>query len=124
MRYATIGRAKAALLALLLVAAAMPWADASAHRGHRGGVRLGIHLGVPLYSPWYYGPYYYPPAYYPPAVVAVPTEPPVYIERAEEDSAPGPANYWYYCDRSETYYPYVKKCPGGWRKVLPRPEDE
>jgi len=80
----------------------------------------------PFYG--YPGPYYrYPPDYayppyaaYPPTVV-VPSSPPVYIER-EDDAAASPRDgYWYYCDRPEGYYPYVKECPGGWERVAPRP---
>lgn len=30
--------------------------------------------------------------------------------------APG---YWYYCDNSRQYYPYVSTCARGWRAVTP-----
>jgi hypothetical protein len=29
--------------------------------------------------------------------------------------------YWYYCERSKSYYPYVKECPSGWTRVAPQP---
>lgn len=65
-------------------------------------------------------PYYYPPAYaYPPTVV-VPTTPPVYIQQ-ESQPIPSQTNYWYYCQKPDGYYPYVKDCPGGWLPVAPKP---
>lgn len=60
---------------------------------------------------WYSQPVYpYPNPYTPPLVVA-PTVP----------SAPPQVQYWYYCDASQTYYPYVQACPGGWRMVPATP---
>lgn len=94
-------------------------------------------MGVPWVwgGPWYgYGGYYYPPyyyggyygygypgyGYYPPAVVS--SSPPTYIERGTPDVAPGGSSaYWYYCEQSGAYYPYVKECPGGWKQVTPQP---
>ncbi len=70
----------------------------------RGGARVGVFIGAPLYAPFFYPApsYYYSPA-------------PVYIEQA-----PTPA-YWYFCPDSNAYYPYVQECPGGWQPVLPQP---
>lgn len=34
-----------------------------------------------------------------------------------------PPGYWYYCETSKTYYPYVNECPEGWRQVPARPSD-
>jgi len=106
--------------ALLLAAAA---ASNSAF-AHRGGSHLD--LGFFIGPGWgYYGPAYpysypyYPayPVYVPPPVVV--QSPPVYLEQSP---APAPtAGYWYYCDRPEGYYPYVKECPGGWQRVAPQP---
>jgi hypothetical protein len=43
----------------------------------------------------------------------------VYVER---DQAQAPqAGYWYYCETSRGYYPYVKDCPSGWKAVPPAP---
>ena len=28
-----------------------------------------------------------------------------------------PAQFWYYCDESKAYYPYVATCNGPWRQV-------
>lgn len=105
---------------------------------HGGYVRYGGHSNVgvrivvdpflfgyyprPYYYPSYYSPYYYPPYYYPPAVVTVPTEPPVYVERGETAGpAPRASDSWYYCADPQGYYPYVEQCPGGWQAVPPRP---
>jgi hypothetical protein len=75
---------------------------------------FGVVVGAPFY-PWYYPPYYY----YPPAVVAVPAKPTTYVER-EGSHAAAPQQYWYYCEASKTYYPYVKECPAGWLRVVPQ----
>ncbi len=94
-------------------------------------VRFGVYLGAPFYGPGYYpyAPYYpyYPygvPAYgYPPVAVA-PASPPAYVEQgaAPLASAPAqPAESWYYCADSKTYYPYVKECPAGWQRVPAQP---
>jgi hypothetical protein len=99
-----------------------------------GGPRVsfGVHIGVPLWGPWYppYPPYYYPPPY-PPVVVA--PAPPTYVERPgyverppyiEQQNAPqrdDPNAWWYYCADSKSYYPYVKQCAGAWQRVSPRP---
>jgi hypothetical protein len=92
-----------------------------AHGGHRGGrVHFGFHFGVPLFSPWYYHP---APAYYYPAapVVVQPPAPPVYVERS--DIVPEGPGTWYFCRESNTYYPYVKQCPGGWTRVPAQPSN-
>ncbi len=95
------------------------------HGGHgHGHPGFGFYFGVPAFPRSYYYPYdpfYYP--YYPPAVVTVPSEPPVYIERERPapQSQQFPEGYWYYCSNPEGYYPYIKECPGGWRQVDPIP---
>ena len=45
-------------------------------------------------------------------------QPQVYIEPAPQQEE---QNYWYFCKKPEGYYPYVKKCPEGWLKVIPSP---
>ena len=104
-----------------------------AHGGHRhggghghwhGGSRVFVGVGA-YYGGWgYYGypwwpyypaysyPYYYPPA---PAVYS----PPAYEELPVP--APAPQSYWYYCQDSGQYYPYVKNCASNWVKVPPTP---
>ena len=94
------------------------WAD---HWHGHSNVSIGIGIGPYWGEPWHYRPYGYPYPYYPyypPVVVAAPVAPPVYVEQA----TPAPqTNYWYYCNASRTYYPYVKECPGGWQQVVPQP---
>lgn len=34
-----------------------------------------------------------------------------------------PYGVWYYCVASQTYYPYVRTCAGGWQQVPARPPD-
>lgn len=105
----------------LLAAALLGAGPAFAH-GHGGGrVHFGIGLNFGPYWGPYWGPgwYYPPPYYYPPAVVvAPPAAPPVYVERGDQ---PPQQSYWYYCEQSRGYYPYVKECPGGWKAVPPAP---
>lgn len=85
---------------------------------------FGFYFGSPYpYYPYpYWGPSY---PYYPPAVVAVPSSPPVYIERGDGSNAAPVQNdtqaFWYYCAGSNAYYPYVKQCPGGWERQVPMP---
>ncbi len=75
------------------------------------------------WGPWWgsypYYPYYpfYYPYYY--------SEPPIVMEeRAPSYAEPAPQAeeeyYWYFCPDSGNYYPYVKQCPSGWLKVVPR----
>ncbi|HVW51650.1 MAG TPA: hypothetical protein VHC91_14835 [Trinickia sp.] len=91
--------------------------------------RLGVYMGGPAY-PYYYpapvvpAPYYYAP--YPPPVVIAPGEPDVtYVERSQENDAQAgdqpPQGTWWYCDKTKTYYPYVKQCASGWREVPATP---
>ncbi len=108
-----------ALVAVFLVLGAAAAADANAH-GPRGRVHFGIHLGAPWYPYWHPWPYYYQPA----PIVVQRAEPPVYVERDEPPDAAAPQSWWYYCEQSKTYYPYVKSCPAGWQKVAPTPRPE
>lgn len=91
-----------------------------------------VYLGVPLWappayygSPWYGGGYWYGPGYT--TVVPVPSQPPVYIERGQDEGAPAPEaaapaqGWWYWCTDPEGYYPTVRECPGGWQQVAPQP---
>lgn len=99
-------------------------ASGAAYAG--GHVTVGIGVGVPAYS-YYPYPYYVPvapaPAYYYAPEVAVPDDPPTYVERGQAVEA-GPqqqAGTWYYCDAARAYYPYVKQCASGWRAVPANP---
>ena len=100
------------------------------HGGHGGGhFRSSIWFGPGWWGPWgypyYYDPYYpYHPYSYPyygePSVV-IEKQAPVYVQpnRQQEES-----DYWYFCTKPQGYYPYIKRCPGGWLKVVPSaPQD-
>jgi len=89
-------------------------------------------IGDPFwYSSWYYPfyyPYYYPyyPYYAPYGGVTEPSAPQEYIERTEpsEPSAARTPEVWYYCPKSNAYYPYIKECPEGWQIVPASPDAE
>lgn len=115
--------AACALLAALLSVPAPADAHGRHHHHHRhwhGGVTL--HFGAPWHwhPRWYYAP---PPVIYYPAPVYR-ASPPVYVERDDTPPAEAgdtPPAYWYWCADAGKYYPYVKDCPGGWRKVPAQP---
>lgn len=95
------------------VGAAVPSAPAAApaarpshgHHHHRVFVGGGFAFGYP----WgWWGP---PPPYY---YYPVPRESVTYIEQGE------PERWWYYCEASTGYYPYVRECPTGWERVAPQ----
>jgi hypothetical protein len=68
---------------------------------------------------WYLYPaplYPYPNPWEPPSVVLA--SPPASVLPAVP-----PAQYWYFCEASRTYYPYVATCPGGWQPVPATPSD-
>lgn len=108
-------------ISLLVTVAVLVLGFSAAGEAHvRGSVWIGPVWG-PGWGPGWGGPYYsYPYPYYPPS-------PPVVIQQQPQEyiyqQAPAPQSeqkYWYYCSESKTYYPYVKSCPGGWKKVLPQ----
>lgn len=107
-----------AVLVLLSIKALPVYAHWS-HPHYGGTVWVGPRWGV--WSPgWWGAPAY---DYYQAPPVVIQQEPPVYVQppsQVEEHS------YWYYCRQPQGYYPYVKRCPGGWLKVFPSPvpEDE
>jgi hypothetical protein len=108
-------------VALLLILALVS-GSALAHGRGKARVHLGFHFGFPVgfYHPWHYYP---APAYYYPAapVYVQPPAPPVYVERS--DVVPEGPGTWYFCRESNTYYPYVKQCPGGWTRVPAQPSN-
>jgi hypothetical protein len=78
------------------------------------GFNIGPYWGAPWWGPY---PYYYPaPVYYPPVVVQ--QQPTTYVERNDQ---PLQSGYWYYCEPSRAYYPYVKECASAWKAVPPSP---
>lgn len=78
----------------------------------RGSVVLGPWYPYRPWYPYYYRPWY--PYYYAPPPLIVQDQPRVYVQ-----PKPQPADYWYYCQDPQGYYPYVKKCPDGWMRVVP-----
>jgi len=116
----TIYRVVLTLKCCLMLLVACSVGDVWAARNSRShsAIRFGVLLG-PVWRPWpYSSPYYYPP--YPPMMIDPP--PSVYIEQyvppPAELAPAAPVNYWYYCEASKAYYPYVNECPTGWQKVL------
>lgn len=99
------------LAACLLAGSA--WAD----RGY-GHPRSSVQFGVYLGGPWVYPPYHPYPVYVPVPRVYEPPAPVIYIEQQPARTMePG---YWYYCNETRTYYPYVRECSGPWQKVAPQ----
>lgn len=95
------------------------------HGGHGGHFSGSLFIGG---GPWFWDPFYYPfyPYYaYPyyqssPTVIIEQKEPEDYIMVPQQEQK----NYWYYCKESGGYYPNVKRCPGGWMKVVPAPPSD
>jgi hypothetical protein len=89
------------------------------HHGHHHSTTF-VGVGFGFAYPWswygYYPPPYYYPHYYYPQPVAYPAEPVMYVEQGAPAPAE-PAGWWYYCEASGTYYPYVRECPSGWQRV-------
>jgi hypothetical protein len=123
------------LLVALLVISAVPGTAGRGGHGFKGhgfsghgfrgshwsrGTRVFIRPSIIVPFGAYGGPYWEPYAY-PPVVVA--PAPRVYVQPSPPVVAqlPPPPQYWYYCDASQAYYPYVQQCPGGWRPVTPTP---
>lgn len=123
------------LLAILALSPPLAEAHPPGRGGWHGGV--GVYFGGPYpVFPYPYAPYAYPYPYVysPPPVVISQPQPPVYIEQGTgTSSAPATAPsapvtsagnsqaYWYYCEQSDSYYPYVKECAAGWKQVMPTP---
>lgn len=77
------------------------------HDWHDGRYGWWWSLGGAWYL--YPEPIYPYPTYVPPAIV-VQQAPPV-------PTGLPPAQFWYYCDNPQGYYPYVASCNGAWREV-------
>jgi hypothetical protein len=90
------------------------------HDWHDG--RFGWWWEVDGYWYWYPEPIYPYPTYVPPAAPVVMAPPPP-VEMAPPPPAPptpaaAPApQFWYYCEGSRGYYPYVATCNEPWRQV-------
>jgi len=93
------------------------------HRWRGGRWSHGWHNGYQgwwwvVAGTWYFYPapvYPYPNPYVPPVVVQQ-SPPPAMTPEPSSAAAPD-AQYWYYCEPANTYYPYVATCPSGWKKV-------
>jgi hypothetical protein len=108
-----------ALLFVLMINVLPAYADHGGHGRHGGGhVGIGLYFGPGLWWPYSYYPYYpyYSYPYYPPSRVIIEQPSEMYVQPAPQAEAP---RYWYYCQEPQGYYPYVKKCPKGWMKVVP-----
>jgi hypothetical protein len=98
-------------------------------RGGHGWWGVGLGLGLGWGAGYYGDPYGWHPGYY------AQVEPQVMVEQAPQyqvqpyvpaQGAVAPPNgstasNWYYCDSSRAYYPYVNRCPEGWRAVPAAP---
>jgi hypothetical protein len=113
----TLQKSLLVVLSLGLVSGAA-WAD-------RGRIYFGFNAGLPW---WPYHPY----ALYPPQTLVIERPAPaptVYIQQAPmppvaaEPVQTKEGGYWYYCAAQRNYYPYIKRCPGGWEKLSPEPAD-
>ena len=104
-----------AMLALTLLGST----PGQAFRGrHFSRVGVGVVVGPGWWGPGWWGPYYpYYPYYSAPPVV-IQQQPETYIQQPSQVEQ---QSYWYFCREPEGYYPYVKKCPKGWLKVVPSP---
>ena len=120
-----ISRTLVAVLILLSVGAGVVQAD----HGHGGGHGGGYYRGWD-WLPFWFGvtaiatlPYYLGPRN-PPQTVVI-QQPVREVEYVQPPPPPPPAQtvvqqYWYYCQNPMGYYPYVKECPNGWMKVVPK----
>ena len=137
-----------ALLAVLPSVALADWRGYGGRVGHvghaghvgpawRGNIRSFGHHDINIWRGgrlgWWGGSYYlyqqpiYPyPDSYQPSIVYVEPQPQVVV--APQVYAPQQAvpqsldQYWHFCDASQTYYPYVATCEGGWRTVPATPQ--
>jgi hypothetical protein len=92
------------------------WRTGRWHHGHHHG-RVGWWWVVG--NAWYhYARQTYPYPDHTQAVVYVQQPVPVAVAAP----AAAPTQYWYYCDSSETYYPYVSECAEGWQAVPATPD--
>ncbi len=105
------------IIAVLLVAGVVP---VYAHGGFRGTIWIGPGWGWG-WGPAYY-PYYYPYSYQPPVVIQ--QQAPIDEYQQQSPQTQELPYYWYFCPDARAYYPYVKQCPGGWKRVIPRPQDK
>ncbi len=125
-----------AIILFLLLFGPVTATIARADHWHHGGGHFGVGIVIdpwPLAFPYAYPYGYYPYGYYPygysaPVVVTQQAAPTTYMEQNTADQGYAPpsrqaaqSNDWYYCRKSEGYYPYVRACPDGWQRVPAQP---
>ena len=82
--------------------------------------RSSIWVGPGWWGPWGY-PYYYSfysysyPYYAEPPILSRSRHQFMYSRTSQQEES----DYWYFCTKPQGYYPYIKRCPGGWLKVVP-----
>lgn len=131
------------LVLLIMALATLSWCAAETalaggsyhHRGYHGyhgHSSFRVVIGGPFWAPYYPYParYYYPYSYYPyspyyypyaPEII-VPAVPREYMQRPDyREPAPAQAGTWYFCQKSNAYYPYVQDCETGWQSVPSAP---
>ena len=98
------------------------WHGGHWYHGPYGG-RLGWYWIVGDAYYYYRAPIYPYPDPYTPSTVIIESQPAPQANpapAATPSEAPA-ASVWYYCEASKGYYPYVKDCPAGWKKVPATP---
>lgn len=123
------------MIAAAALASAAATADAHGGRGYPRA-RVGIHIGAPVViGSWWasypaYPRYYYHPYPPPPVVVReVVREPLVFYDErgnpvppVRTQPQPGTAApAWFFCQDTQSYYPYVETCASPWQRVIPQP---
>ena len=124
------------LASAFVAAPALAGGGHGGHGGHHGGTHfaIGVGFGFPAFGygygygygyPYSYYPYYpyYPGYAYYGAPYAVQQQQQVYVEQPQAQQPQQPSGYWYYCNDSRAYYPYVKECAAGWQRVAPQPQN-
>jgi len=109
------------VFALLFVGVLPVYAAGHGHGGHGGhghghfffGGDIFIGPGWGGWGPWWGAPYY---PYYPNYPYYSPQQSSEYVEQTPQVEE---QTYWYFCPDAKNYYPYVKRCPSGWLKVVP-----
>jgi hypothetical protein len=87
------------------------------------GLLLGTAILLDATQPrnvYYPAPVYAAPPVYvqPPIVMSAPV---TYAAVPSQQPAITEQSWWYYCNSSASYYPYVRNCPDGWTRVSPVP---
>jgi len=131
---------KAALVVTVSVLALTSSGLAQARGGHWGWGGFGWGFGIaaaaltfpfwaarPYYNP-YYGHAYYPSYGYAPNYGYAgygygPSAPAQYVERAqlEQRAVPQQSPSYFFCQSTNSYYPYARQCPGGWQRIPASP---